>query len=193
MLKWYEVTASTDDALRNVLKSLRKQRLMARKQDGQLYACISNHHQVWLSRVCQDFSAQLKVLEQAPVGIREPLKEEYEAPCGEKFYDPVLYSHHFRTCEKCRATERPAKVPRRKAKGVEAIAKLEPGMPLTLDGVISSIEVVRDQLWERVESLDSLLGNLKGYRDAKAKLSELSTEADKRIEAVRLLLRDGKL
>lgn len=182
MLKWYLIIAQSDEAGRNVMKSLRNEHLMVRRRNSKLYACISNHHQNWLSRICQDFSAQLKVLEEAPAGLNAPSKEEYLTPCGEKYYDPVQYSHHFRTCKKCR-------------KGGEAkvVAKLEPGVEHNLNGVISSLEVVRDQMWEKVEVMDNLLSNLKVYRDSKEKLTELDEEVTKRIEAVRLLLRDGKL
>lgn len=182
MLKWYLISPPSEEAARNVLKSLREQRLMVRRRNGRLYACISNHHQVWLSKVCQDFGSQLKVLEQAPEGIHVPTREEYLAPCGERFYDPVQYSQHFRTCEKCM-----------ESKKAKVIAKLEPGEPFNLNGVISSLEVVRDQMWEKVETLDNLLNNLKILRDSREKLAELNTEVTKRIDAVRLLLKDNKL
>ncbi|GAI47730.1 unnamed protein product, partial [marine sediment metagenome] len=107
---------------------------------------------------------------------------EYLAPCGEKFYDPILYSHHYRDCEKCIASKK-AKI----------VAKLEPGEPFNLNGVVSSLEVVRDQMWEKVEMLDNMLDNLKVLRDSKEKLAELNTEVTKRIDAVRLLLKDNKL
>lgn len=73
------------------------------------------------------------------------------------------------------------------------VAKLEPGAEYNLDGIISSVEVVRDQLWEKVEYLDSLLLNLKQYRDDREKIAELSVEADKRVAAVKLLISEGKL
>lgn len=182
MLKWYSITASSPDGLRSVLKSLRTQHLMVRKQNGHLVACVSNDHQVWLSRVCQDFHADLKVLEGPPVGVRAPRKEVYVALCGEKLYDPILYSHHCRGCLKCKEIG-----------GARVVAKLEPGVEHNLDGVIASLEVVRDQLMEKCETVDNLITNLKAYRDAKDKLSELYTEVDKRVDAVKLLITEGRL
>lgn len=182
MLKWYLITAQSDEAGRNVVKSLREQHLMVRWRNSKLYACISNQHQNWLSRVCQDFGASSRMLEEAPVGISAPTKEEYLTPCGEKFYDPIQYSQHFRTCEKCS-----------KGAKVKVVAKLEPGVEYNLNGVISSLEVVRDQMWEKVETMDNLLNNLKVYRDSKEKLVSLDEEVGKRVEAVRMLLKDGKL
>lgn len=190
MLKWYLITASSSDATNNVLKSLRRQHLMVRKRNGNLYACVSNNHQQWLSNVCQDFSAQLKTLEKAPEGIRSPTKEEYLTSCGQRFYDPLQYSNHIRGCNTCKEK---VKERRQGVLPAKVIAKLEPGVDFDLNGVISSLEVVRDQLWEKVEQLDNLLINLKVYRDSKEEVIKLNTEVKKRIDAVRLLLGEGKL
>ena len=122
------------------------------------------------------------VLKKPPEGMHTPRREEYVAPCGEKFYDPQIYARHYGRCPECREIT-----------GAKVVAKLEPGMDLNLEGVISSLEAVRDRLWEKIEAVDNLLQNLKGFRDAKEKLTELSVEADRRIDAVRLLLRDKKL
>jgi len=182
MMRWYKITAPSEDASRKIIKSLRGQHLLVRSRNGNLFACTSSNHQVWLSRVCQDFGASLKVLEQAPEGIIVPRREVYIAPCGEKLFDPILFSQHCRFCPKCNPKRAP-----------EVTAKLEPGKELNLDGVISSIEVTRDQLQDKVNDITALLDNLRAYHDAKSMLSELTTEVSKRIDAVRLLLRDGKL
>lgn len=181
MLKWYSITAPSEEAQRNVLKSLREQHLMVRKQNGRLYACVSNHHQVWLAKVCQDFSANLKILEGVPSGIRAPRKEEYLTSCGEKFYDHMLYSQHCKICIKCKSVSE-----------VKVVAKLSPGEPFNLNGVVNSLENVLAECLEWAGKLDTLITNLKEYRDGKEKLVTLKEEVDKRIEAVRLLLRDGK-
>lgn len=182
MLKWYSITSTSSEGLRSVLKSLRSQHLMVRKRNDHLVACVSNNHSHWLSKVCQDFHANLKVLEEAPEGIRAPKQEVYLAPCGEELYDPILYSHHMRSCPQCKV-----------AKTAKVVAKLEPGEEFNLNGVIASLEVVRDQLMEKCEMVDSLITNLRAYYDAKDKLSELHSEVDKRIAAVRLLITEGRL
>ena len=189
MLKWYKITGASEEGLRNVLKSLRSQRLMVRKQNDHLIACSSTNHQSWLSHVCQDFGASLAILEAAPKGIRVPRQEVYEAACGEEFYDPILYSHHCRKCPKCKVTRPP-----KPAKGkVKTAAKLEPGQEFNLNGVVASLEIVRERMWEKLELIDKLLDNLKTYRDTKDKLTELTGEADQRIEAVRFLLQTEKM
>lgn len=181
MLKWYSITSPSPDGLRSVLKSLRSQHLMVRKQDEHLVACVSTDHQAWLSNVCQDFHAKFQLLEEAPAGVRVPSREVYKTPCGMELYDPVLYSRHFKSCPKCKPDE--AKV----------VAKLEPGQPHNLNGVIASLEVARDQLMEKCETVDNIITNLKAYRDAKEKLSELHVEVDKRVDAVKLLVIEGRL
>jgi len=153
---------------------------MVRRHDGGLVVCSGTNHQTWLTRVCSDFGATLKTLEEAPKGIRAPTKEVYLTPCGEEFFDPILYSHHFRKCPKCKG-----------ARKVGVTAKLEPGVEHDLDGVILSLEVVHDQLNERLKSLDELITNLKSYRDAKGMMDELDTEVIMRVNAVKLLVSEG--
>lgn len=223
MLKWYQLTPHSDEALRNVFHSLREQRLMARKKDGHIIVCASDHHQLWLSNLCRDFNSSMIILDQAPDGVRVPKKESYVTPCGEEFFDPILVPNHVRFCPKCKELAPPKaqapevaetevaetevaeaappvkapprfKAPRKYRKPrAPVVAKLEPGVDFNLDGIISSVEVVKDQLWEKVEYLDTLLVNLKQYRDDKEKITELSVEADKRVAAVKLLISEGKL
>lgn len=184
MLRWYNITAPNSVALRNVMKSLREQHLMVRKRDDKLIVCASTDHQVWLSRVCKDFNASLAILDKSPKGVRIPSEKGYTAPCGMRFFDPQMVAVHIRYCSVCKTAKR--------EKPREVIAKLEPGIEFNLDGAISSLEVMRDKWWERVETLDNLLTNLKAYRDATEKLSELQVETDKRINTVRLLLKLGE-
>lgn len=185
MLRWYKVDSKSEEALRNAVKSLKEQKLLVRPQDGYAFACIGDAHVKWFTNVCKDFGVTTLLLGKAPDGITTPKREKYLAPCGEELYDHKLASQHRRLCPKCRSLRGLPPKP-------GLVAKLEPGQELSLDGVIASLEVTRDQLWEKVESLDSLLTNLKGYRDGKEKLSELTAEVGQRVDAVKLLLRDGK-
>lgn len=186
MLRWYHIDSKSKEGLRNTIKSLKEQKLLVRPQDGHAFACISDAHVGWFTNVCKDFGVTSSLLDKAPAGLTIPKKEEYIAPCGEVFYDHKLAARHRRWCPKCRLMRGVSPKP-------GLVAKLEPGQDLNLNGVIASLEVTRDQLWERLENLDALLSNLKGYRDGKEKLSELTAEVSQRIEAVKLLLKDGKL
>ena len=197
MMRWYSITTQTKEAVRNIVKDLRKQHLLVREVDDKTYACIGNAHQSWLVKVVTDFGGQVRVLEEAPKGQRIPAKEEYILPCGEKVYDPVMVGQHIRWCNKCKEIEQG----KRKAKGEIIIpgekavvtAKLEPGQSFNLDGVIASLEITRDQFWQELEQLDKVLENLKGYRDAKTRLDEFSKEAGLRLNAARQLLKEGKV
>ncbi len=182
MLRWYQIKAPSEKALGGVFKSLRGKRVMVRKRDGNLIVCASIRNQVLVSRVCQDSGVELQILRKAPEGLHVPRQEVYKAACGEEFYDPVLYGSHRRRCPKCKELS-----------GGKVVAKLEPGQEFNLDGVIASLEPIREQLVERFETLDNLINNLKAYRDAKDKISELTTEVDKRIAAVKLLIAERKL
>ena len=188
MLKWYQITGPSSVALDNITRDIRNGKMLVRRRNGNLFACVSTHHQGWLSKICTDFNGTLKALNAAPVGVRQPSKEEYLAPCGEKYYDPILYSHHIRDCVKCKGL-----------KGAEAAkaaptpkARIEPGMDFNLSGVIASVELTRDRLYEQVEIIDDLLKNLVGFRDAKESISKLETEAKERREAVRLFFSEGR-
>jgi len=187
MLKWYKITGPSQVALDNITRDVRNGKMLIRRRNGDLFACVSTHHQGWLSKICADFNGTLMTLDAAPVGISRPSKEEYTAPCGETLFDPILYSHHIRVCAKCK-----------ELKGAQVgkatptpKTKIEPGLDFDLNGVIASVELTRDRLYEQVEIVDDLLKNLKGFRDAKETISKLSTEVKERREAVRLLLADG--
>lgn len=182
MLKWYKITAHSEKELGGVFKSLREKRVMVRRRDENLIVCASLRNQVLLSSLCKDFGAALEILRKAPGGLHAPKQEVYKAPCGEEFYDPMLYAPHIRKCLKCKELS-----------GGKVVAKLEPGQDFNLDGVIASLEPVRERLVERFETLDNLINNLKAYRDARDKISELTTEVDKRIAAVKLLIAERRL
>lgn len=180
-MNWYEVHAP-EGALPKIFKSLRKQKLLVRRRDnGPVFTCISSHHIGWLDRVCGDFNGTTTPLKYPPAGLRVPRKEEYKAPCGEMLYDPILFTHHMKNCPECK--KEPSKV----------VAKVAPGAPLNLDGVIASLEEVHGQLFEQLEEIDGLLTNLKAYRDAKVKITDLESEVKLRIQAVKLVVQNGNL
>lgn len=181
MMNWYEIHAP-EGALPKIFKSLRNQKLLVRRRDnGLIFTCISSHHIGWLDRVCGDFNGTTTLLKSPPAGIRAPRKEEYKAPCGETLYDHILFAQHMKHCPECK--KKPGKV----------VAKLAPGAPLNLDGVVASLEEIHGQLFERLEEIDGLLINLKAYRDAKIKITDLESETKLRIQAVKLVVQKENL
>ena len=202
-MRWFEIKSQSEDARNKVFKSMREQKLLVRRENGRLVACIGSQHQGWLSKVCGDFGSTLMVLDDTPKGMSNPGKDDYTAPCGEVFYDPRLYSPHVKYCTKCRKlkTQTPDEaqangtipaptLPASKTR-LPVIAKLEPGQDLNIEGVILSLEVTKERLQEQLSRLDSLIENLKGFKDSKDMLSELDTEVKQRVAAVKLLMSDG--
>lgn len=210
MMKWYELKADSDESSRKVVSFLKTRRLMVRRVDGSLYACIGTEHQRWLSDVCKDFSTTFIALDEMPKGLRMPKREKYVAPCGEEFYDPMFLSNHHRFCPKCKSLREAAgeTKPTTEVKPVEAkpkiirkvraprastIALLEPGQEFTLNGVVTSLETTRDRLFSQLEVIEGLLTNLKQYQEMKNQIVDLDTEVKGRVSAVRLLVQDGKV
>ena len=193
MLKWYKITGPSPTALDNIAKDIRNGRMLVRRHNGDLFACVSTHHQGWLSKICTDFSGALKVLDTGPANFRHPTKDEYMVPCGEKFYDPILCSQHIRRCKKCIELKKAPPAEAAHATTAKIKTKIEPGMDFNLDGIIASVELTRDRLYEQIETVDNLLKNLKGFRDAKEAISTLETEVKERREALRLFAAAGKL
>lgn len=186
MLRWYEIRAQSPAALDNVMKHVRNGKMMVRRWNGNLFACVSSHHQGWLTKICSEFSATARVLEQAPPHSRTPKKEAYTTPCGEELYDPILYTQHIRDCRKCKKIQKAVK-----PKEEKVTPRIEPDTDFNLDGVIKSVEATRDRLYAQIEVVDGLLRSLSGYRDTKAQLDKLSAEVKERREAVKLLVSKG--
>lgn len=214
MMKWYELKADSDESSRKVVSFLKTRRLMVRRVDGSLYACIGTEHQRWLSDVCKDFSTTFIALDEMPKGLRMPKREKYVAPCGEEFYDPMFLSNHHRFCPKCSALrkevpkeEEPTpevetkeakpgairKVYAERAPRATTVAVIEPGLEFTLNGVVTSLEATRDKLFSQLEIIEGLLTNLKQYQEMKGQIMSLDSEVKGRINAVRLLVQDGKV
>ncbi|MGW8177277.1 MAG: hypothetical protein ACWGQW_00550 [bacterium] len=68
---------------------------------------------------------------------------------------------------------------------VKTVAKIEPGQEFTLDGIINSLEITLTRLYAKVEELDTLLSNLKSYREKEEELSKLEQEARERLHAAK--------
>jgi len=179
----------TESRIRKILKDLDGRAAMVVRGGGTvLYVGVPASELGWLDTVAKDIGCKKQEVESLP--------GHDKALCGILTVSRRYHEGRCKACARIRAQLAPAEkevVRKPRVRADKVIAKLEPGAPLNLDGVISSIEVTRDQLWEKVESIDNLLTNLKAYRDAKEKFTELKAEADKRVDAVKLLLRDGEL
>lgn len=193
-MKWYKIEANSPEALAKVRRSLMNQKLLVRNDHNCLYACVSDAHIKWLSDVVGDFNASFTHLPSKPEGQRSPKKEIYQAPCGEEIYDPLLYSRHLRYCPKCQPLiSKEPKKERYKKPSKVVVGTLEPGQKLNLDGVIASLEITKDRMFERLEVIDKLITDLKVFRDSREKLDELQQEAVSRMQAVKMLINSGQI
>lgn len=192
-MTWYEIKSQTEEARTKVFKSIRGQKLMVRKVNGRLVTCIGSQHQGWLSDVCRDFGSVLTVLDGPPDGVTALSKEEYKAPCGEIFYDPRLVATHQKYCSECRKAKALSVPTSTKRTSAHTVAKLEPGQDLDINGVITSLQVMKSRLEEKLVLVDSLVENLKGFMDSKDMMDELDVEVKQRVAAVKLLMDDGKI
>ena len=192
MMRWYELKSESSESSRKIASFLKKRRLLVRWVDSILYACIGNQHQNWLSNVVRDYNTTLVALDKMPEGQKMPKHEEYKAPCGEVFYDPLMTSNHQRFCDKCRTLRgAPVEKTAKPRKRPSVIALIEPGQEFNLNGVIASIEITKERLFSQLELIETLLTNLKQYQGMKDQIVSLGSEVKGRVDAVRTLLRDN--
>lgn len=205
MMRWYELKTDSDESSRKLASFLKKRRLMVRKMDGNLYACIGTQHQHWLLDVCKDYSTTFIALDEMPKGLRMPRQEKYVTPCGEDFFDPMLIANHQRFCPKCKSIRekapkeeptregKPGAIRKIRAPKATTVALIEPGYEFNIDGVVASLEVTKEKLFSQLETIEGLLTNLKQYQEMKGQIVNLDQEVKGRISAVRLLVQDGKV
>ena len=140
----------------------------------------------WLDKVAKDIGCKKLELNVMP---------KYEtALCGLLTTDKWHHEGRCKACGKIREARGPVKKPRKAPTALKCktVGKVEPGQSFDLNGVIASVEVTHDRIFAELEGLENLLTNLKGYRDAMGKLSDLEQEAKDRMNAARNLLQDGK-
>ncbi len=178
MRVWYQIEAS-EDGKRNIRGKLNEGKFLVRHSNGHLYACVGIAHQETLKDIARSFGGHLLRLEGPPADIKDritPRKDEYAAPCGVAFYDPRMLTTHISVCGVCAQIRGIAPKRRGPAPKARVVGRLVPGQPLTLDGVLASIEAVHDQMFGEVERLSNLLCELRSFRDKrdeyKAKLVE---------------------
>ncbi len=190
MRQWYKIKAQSPATLVRGKRSLKNGRIFVRDYqngDGEsLVVAVAPAHSGWVTRTVGDLNASLTTMEAPPKGIRIPAKDEYEMPCGEKFQDPIMVTHHVRTCAQCRA-KLPKAQPGPKSKNgqVKVTQAFVPGFPETLDGVISALESYKEQLFAKVDDLDKLVQALKNYRGGKESMAKLENDTKVALQAAK--------
>jgi len=180
----------TETRIRKILKDLNGRVTVIIRGGGTvLYVGVPGNELGWLDKVAKDIGCKK---------LEIPSLPEYEkALCGILTVSKRYHEGRCKACAIVRAQTAPtgkkAPVKRPRASAPVTVGKIEPGQNFDLNGVIASIEITHDRLFGQLESLENLLTNLKGYRDAKSKLGELEQEARDRMSAARNLLGNGKL
>jgi len=179
----------TEARIHKILKDLNGRATVVIHGSGKvLYVGVPSSELGWLDKVVKDIGCTKQEI---------PLLPEYEkALCGILTVSRRYHEGRCKACARVRAQMGPAgkAAPIKKllSSAPITVGKIEPGQNFDLNGVIASIEITHDKLFGELESLENLLANLKGYRDAKSKLGELEQEARDRMSAARNLLSEGK-
>lgn len=145
---------------------------------GVLYVGVPPQELGWLDKVARDRGCKKQEVRSLP--------GHEKALCGVFTTNRRFHEPHCKTCMKLRPQKPGPSAP-------VIVAKIEPGQDFNLSGVIASLEITRDRLFEQLDQMERLITNLKGYRDAESKLVSLEQESRDRIQAARELLNEGKL
>jgi len=170
----------TEYSIRKVMKDLNgRAAVVIRGGKGLLYVGVPSIELGWLDKLVKDIGVKKHEIQSLP--------EHKIAPCGAHV---IHLKQHTGRCKAC-ARLRPAGGPS-KATKAETVAVIEPGQDFNLDGVIASLEITRERIYEQLEKLEALIGNLKGFREARDKLTGLEKEAKDRMQAAKMLLNEGR-
>ena len=168
----------TEYSIRKIMKDLNgRAAVIIRGGKGLLYVGVPSIELGWLDKLVGDIGVKKHEIQSLP--------EHKVAPCGARV---IHLKQHTGRCKACLTLRPKAGKP-----GVpETVAMIEPGQDFNLDGVIASLEITRERIYEQLEKLESLIGNLKGFREARDKLTELEKEAKDRMQAAKILLNEGR-
>jgi len=177
----------TEPRIRKILKDLNGRATVIIRGSGKaLYVGVPHSELGWLDKIAKDIGCTKHELPSLP-------KHE-KALCG---ILTVSRRYHEGRCKACAIVRTqmpvvPAAPKRARASKAVAVGKIEPGQNFDLNGVIASLELTHDRIFNQLETLENLITDLKGYRDASDKLGELEQEAKDRMSAARNLLNSGE-
>ena len=171
----------SESHIRRVLKDINgRATKIIRGPKGVLYVGVPSSELAWLDTVAKDAGCKKSEISSFP--------DHRKAPCGVLTTDRP---HHALRCKACIALRpKDRSSVSSKASEVIVVARIEPGQDFNLDGIITSLEATREKMFGQLESIESLLTNLKAYRDARNMMVELEQEVKDRLKAVRLLLKE---
>ena len=177
----------TEARIRKVFKDLNgRATTVIRGGTGVLYISLPSSELGWMDKVVKDIGCKKSELSSFPM--------HEKALCGTLTVDRLHHEGRCKACARVRdQSPRVRKIPRTpQASPVVPVGKIEPGQEFNLNGVIASLELTHDRMFGQLESLENLMTNLKGYREAAGKLVEYEQEVKDRMSAARNLLSSGK-
>lgn len=179
----------SETRIRKILKDLNGRATVIIRGSGKvLYVGVPTSELGWLDKVARDIGCTKQVLPSLPA--------HKKALCGILTVSKRYHEGRCKACAIARAQmgqagkEASTKTP--KASASTTVGKIEPGQKFDLNGVIASLELTHDRVFNQLEVLENLITDLKGYRDARDKLGELEQEAKDRMGAARNLLNSDK-
>ncbi len=177
----------TEPRIRKILKDLNGRATIIIRGSGKaLYVGVPSNELGWLDKAARDIGCTKHELPSLP--------EHEKALCGILTVSKRYHEGRCKACARVRSEMPPVRKepPGQRPSKAKTVGKIEPGQNFDLNGVIASIEITHDRLFGELETLENLLTNLKGYREAEGKLGELEQEAKDRMSAARNLLNDSK-
>ena len=178
----------SEPRIRKILKDLNGRATVIIRGSGKvLFVGVPPIELGWLDKVARVIGCTKHELPSLP--------EHEKALCGILTVDRRHHEGRCKACANIRSRMPPAE--KRTPKSVKAskavtVGEIEPGQNFDLNGVIASLEITHDRVFNQLEVLENLITDLKGYRDARDKLGELEQEAKDRMSAARNLLNNGK-
>ncbi len=178
----------SEQHIRKILKDLNGRATLIIRGSGKvLFVGVPTSELHWLDKVAKDIGCTKQELPSLPA--------HQKALCGILSVSKKYHEGNCKACAIVRSQMSPVGKRAPKTAGASKpvmIGKIEPGQNFDLNGVIASLELTHDRIFNQLEILENLITDMKGYRDASDKLVELEQEAKDRMSAARNLLNDGK-
>jgi len=178
----------TEPRIRKILKDLNGRATVIIRGSGKaLYVGIPSSELGWLDKIAKDIGCTKHELPSLP--------EHEKTLCGILTVSRRYHEGRCKACAIVRAQMPPAEkkaLKKLRPSAARTVGIIEPGQNFDLNGVIASLEITHDRVFNQLEILENLITDLKGYRGARDKLGELEQEAKDRMSAARNLLNSGK-
>lgn len=188
-MPWYRIRCDDDGHRASIQKALKNQNFAVWRygsaRQKYLVTLVGNDHEKWLRRMCADYGARNVAV------IGEPPKEIQISGRAQKAQESLarrrVIAVQVQPDTEASGPERPTSGPPFPADAVAPAAE-SGAAPPSPDGLLADLEAYRDQLWLKLEALDTLLGHFKSWQADKARLDDLLKNYRARINSLRQML-----